>query len=157
MHFGTYDYSAACGIAPPHQSLEHPVADYAKSVMQAAAAQTGVWICDGSTQVVPDRSIPSGAAMRQPPPPGRPGRCERGYYQGWDMHPGHLVTRWLATFDFFRSASEVAVPRLIGLLDRRGGGVLDEPATAEALASTVLRGLRAGRSPRPNYSRRSRT
>ena len=37
LHYGTYDYSAACGIAPQHQALDHPVADHAKSVMQAAA------------------------------------------------------------------------------------------------------------------------
>jgi hypothetical protein len=60
------------------------------------------------------------------------------------MHPGHLVTRWLATYDFFRIATEVAVPRLRAYLDRRSGGVVDEPATAEALATTVLRGLRCG-------------
>mgnify|MGYP002652397030 CR=1 FL=1 len=41
LHYGTYDYSAACGIAPQHQSLDHPVADHAKAVMQVAAAQTG--------------------------------------------------------------------------------------------------------------------
>ncbi|WP_438943372.1 DUF6986 family protein, partial [Nocardia cyriacigeorgica] len=68
----------------------------------------------------------------------------RGYYQGWDMHPGHLVTRWLATYDFFRAATEVAVPRLRAYLARRSEGVVDEPATAEALATTVLRGLRCG-------------
>ena len=36
LHYGTYDYSAATGVAAPYQSLEHPVADYAKAVMQAA-------------------------------------------------------------------------------------------------------------------------
>ena len=28
---------------------------------------------------------------------------ERAYYQGWDMHPGHLATRYLATYAFYRS------------------------------------------------------
>ncbi|MFD4457238.1 DUF6986 family protein [Nocardia sp. NPDC058480] len=141
LHFGTYDYTAACGIAATDQALDHPAADYAKSVMQVAAAQTGVWICDGSTQIVPDVD-PEGAMANHHRLVDR--ALRRGYYQGWDMHPGHLVTRWLATYDFFRGASEVAVPRLIAYLDRRSGGVMDEPATAEALASTVLRGLRAG-------------
>lgn len=100
-----------------------------------------MWICDGSTQIVPDVD-PEGAMANHHRLVDR--ALRRGYYQGWDMHPGHLITRWLATYDFFRSAAEVAVPRLIAYLDRRGGGVLDEPATAEALASTVLRGLRAG-------------
>ena len=42
LHYGTYDYSAFCGIPAAYQSMEHPVADHAKLVMQAAAAGTGV-------------------------------------------------------------------------------------------------------------------
>nr|WP_221332915.1 aldolase/citrate lyase family protein [Nocardia transvalensis] len=144
LHYGTYDYSAACGISPQFQSLEHPVADHAKAVMQAAAAQTGVWVCDGSTQVAPvgtDEEVAAAVA--------RHFRLvtrslERGYYQGWDMHPGHLVTRWLATFAFFRGALAAAAPRIDRYLARRGGAVVDEPATAQALATVVLRGLDCG-------------
>ncbi|WP_327110487.1 aldolase/citrate lyase family protein [Nocardia sp. NBC_01730] len=141
LHFGTYDYTAACGVAAPDQALDHPAADYAKAVMQVAAAQTGVWVCDGSTQIVPDAE-PEAALHNHHRLVAR--SLRRGYYQGWDMHPGHLVTRWLATYDFFRTAIDVAVPRLRAYLDRRGGGVLDEPATAEALAATVLRGIDCG-------------
>ncbi|MGW4633349.1 DUF6986 family protein [Nocardia sp. NPDC004415] len=139
LHFGTYDYTAACGIAATDQALDHPAADHAKTVMQVAAAQTGVWICDGSTQIVPDDD-PEAALRNHHRLVTR--ALRRGYYQGWDMHPGHLVTRWLATYDFFRTATDVAVPRLRAYLERRSGGVVDEPATAEALAVTVLRGLR---------------
>ncbi|MEJ7754940.1 MAG: 2-oxo-4-hydroxy-4-carboxy-5-ureidoimidazoline decarboxylase [Nocardioidaceae bacterium] len=53
LHYGTYDYSASCGIAAAYQSMEHPAADYAKAVMQAAAAGTGVHLSDGSTNVLP--------------------------------------------------------------------------------------------------------
>ncbi|MDO3648807.1 DUF6986 family protein [Nocardia mangyaensis] len=138
LHFGTYDYTAACGIAATDQALDHPAADHAKAVMQVAAAQTGVWICDGSTQIVPDAD-PEAAFANHHRLVER--ALRRGYYQGWDMHPGHLITRWLATYDFFRTATAVAVPRLQAYLDRRSGGVVDEPATAEALSTTVLRGL----------------
>ncbi|MDH6285708.1 citrate lyase beta subunit [Rhodococcus opacus] len=144
LHYGTYDYSAACGIASRFQSLEHPVADHAKSVMLVAAAQTGVWVCDGSTQVIPqgsDEEIRAALARHY--------RLvtrslERGYYQGWDMHPGHLITRWLATFDFYRAALPAAATRVQAYLDRQGGGVMDEPATAQALATVILRGLACG-------------
>lgn len=144
LHYGTYDYSAACGISPQQQSLDHPVADHAKAVMMTAAAQTGVRVVDGSTQVMPDGtdeqvrtalSRHHGLVTRS---------LQRGYYQGWDMHPGHLVTRWLATGTFFRSALIAAAPRLQAYLDRRGGPIVDEPATAEALATVVLRGLSVG-------------
>lgn len=141
LHYGTYDYSAACGIAPQQQSLDHPVADHAKAVMLAAAAQTGVPVVDGSTQVMPvgtDEQIQS-ALRRHHQLVTR--SLERGYYQGWDMHPGHLITRWLATITFFRTALTAAGPRLQAYLDRRGGSIVDEPATAEALATVVLRGL----------------
>ncbi|MFI9510730.1 DUF6986 family protein [Nocardia sp. NPDC052566] len=141
LHFGTYDYTAACGVAAPDQALDHPAADFAKSVMQVAAAQTGVWVCDGSTQIVPDTD-PEFALRNHHRLVSR--SLQRGYYQGWDMHPGHLITRWLATYDFFRRAIDVAVPRLQAYLARRSGGVMDEPATAEALAATVLRGLNCG-------------
>lgn len=142
LHFGTYDYTAACGVAAPHQALDHPAAEHAKAVMQVAAAQTGVWIADGSTQIVPAGADAEAALRTHHRLVGH--ALRRGWYQGWDMHPGHLVTRWLATYDFFRGAVAVAVPRLRGYLERRAGGVLDEPATAEALAATVLRALRCG-------------
>src|SRR5947209_715532 len=45
LHYGTYDYSAACGVAAAYQSMEHPAADHAKAVMQVAAAATGVRVC----------------------------------------------------------------------------------------------------------------
>ncbi|UXA17497.1 HpcH/HpaI aldolase/citrate lyase family protein [Mycobacterium sp. SMC-4] len=144
LHYGTYDYSAACGIAPQQQALDHPVADHARAVMLAAAAQTGVRVVDGSTQVLPvgDAEQIQSALRRHHRLVTR--SLERGYYQGWDMHPGHLVSRWSATFMFFRTAAVAAVPRLQAYLDRRSGALADEPATAEALARIVLRGLGVG-------------
>ena len=144
LHYGTYDYSAACGIAPQQQALDHPVADHAKAVMQAAAAQTGVWVADGSTQVFPVGAHDHVAAAIRRHHELTMRSLRRGYYQGWDMHPGHLVTRWLATFTFFRAALDAAAPRLQAYLERRGGAIVDEPATAEALATVVLRGLDCG-------------
>ena len=144
LHYGTYDYSAACGIAAQYQSLDHPVADHAKAVMLAAAAQTGVWVADGSTQIAPTGDGPQVEAALRRHYALVTRALERGYYQGWDMHPGHLVTRWLANFAFYRSAAEAAVPRLNAYVDRRAGAIVDEPATAEALARVVLRGLDCG-------------
>ncbi len=151
LHYGTYDYSAACGIVSAFQSLDHPVADHAKNVMLAAAAQTGVWVSDGSTQV-----IPTGGHERVDAAVRRHHRLvrrslERGIYQGWDMHPGHLVTRWLAVQSFFADAMPAAAERLHRYLDTTGGGgtdhdggVMDEPATARALATVLVRGWGVG-------------
>ncbi|CAM4447823.1 Citrate lyase beta subunit [Mycobacterium basiliense] len=144
LHYGTYDYSAGCGIAPQHQALDHPVADHAKAVMLAAAAQTGVWVADGSTNIVPVGTEEQVAQSIRDHYRLVIRSLERGYYQGWDLHPGHLVTRWLASFTFFRAALVAAAPRLQGYLERSGGRFVDEPATAEALATIVLRGLNCG-------------
>ncbi len=144
LHYGTYDYSAACGIAAAHQSLEHPVADHAKDVMLVAAAGTGVWVCDGSTNVVP-----IGTRQQVQAAWGLHRRLvtrslRRGFAQGWDLHPGQLVTRWLAVFGFYRAALEPTAARLRAYLDNIGGAVLDEPATAQALAAVLVRGVDVG-------------
>ncbi|AZG44654.1 DUF6986 family protein [Gordonia insulae] len=144
LHYGTYDYSAACGVVSAQQSLAHPVADHAKAVMQAAAAQTGVWISDGSTQVVPAGSTEQIHAALRRHHALVVRSLERAFYQGWDMHPGHLVTRWVAVIGFFRSAMPVAAQRLQSYFDRRSGAIVDEPATALSLASVLDRGAAAG-------------
>src|SRR5262245_41866435 len=52
-HFGTYDYTAACGITAAHQHMMHPACDFAKHVMQVALAGTGIMMSDGATNVMP--------------------------------------------------------------------------------------------------------
>ncbi len=144
LHYGTYDYSAFCGIAAEHQSLEHPVADHAKLVMQAAAAGTGVRLSDGSTNVLPvgDADEVHAAWLNHHRLVTR--SLERGFYQGWDMHPGHLPTRYAATYAFFRTGLARALARLRDYTERTSSGIADEPATARALADYVLRGLDCG-------------
>ena len=144
LHYGTYDYSAYCGIAAAHQSLAHPVADHAKAVMQAAAAGTGVRLSDGSTNVLPVGSPEQvGAAWANHLRLVRRS-LERGFYQGWDLHPAQLPTRFAATFAFYREGLDAAAARLRTYVGRQASGVLDEPATARALADFLLRGLGCG-------------
>jgi citrate lyase beta subunit len=144
LHYGTYDYSAALGIAAGYQASDHPAADFAKQVMQVSAATTGVHVVDGSTNVLPVGpreqvhaawKLHSRLVRRA---------LHRGFYQGWDLHPAQLVTRYVATYAFFRAAVPHAAARLAAYLDRADGGVLDEPATARALAGVLLRGLDCG-------------
>ena len=142
LHYGTYDYSAALGIAPAHQSLDHPVADHAKAVIQVAAAGTGVVVSDGSTNVLPVGDHRTAAWQLHARLVRR--SLERGLYQGWDLHPAQLPTRFLATFAFFRDGLPTALDRLLRYLDRQDSGYLDEPATAAALADYVLRAVECG-------------
>ena len=144
LHYGTYDYSAAAGIAAAYQSLDHPAADHAKAVMQAAAAQTGIRLCDGSTNILPVGSPAQVRAAWELHYRLVRRSLERGFYQGWDLHPAQLPTRYAATYAFFREGRDAAVTRLHRYLARQGGGTADEPATARALAGYLLRGLDCG-------------
>jgi OHCU decarboxylase len=144
LHYGTYDYSASLGVAAAHQSMEHPVADHAKDVMAVAAAQTGVRVSDGSTNVLPvgdTEAVRSAWALHA-----RLVRrsLERGVYQGWDLHAAQLPTRYLATYAFYRAGLPTAAQRLRAYAERADTGVLDEPATALALAGFLLRGVDCG-------------
>jgi citrate lyase beta subunit len=144
LHYGTYDYSASLQVSAEYQSAAHPAADFAKEVMQVAAAGTGVQVADGSTNILPVGSpddvraswrLHAGLVRRS---------LERAYYQGWDMHPGHLPTRFLANFAFYREGFPRAAQRLSDYVGDTGSGVLDEPATARALARYLSRGMTCG-------------
>jgi citrate lyase beta subunit len=144
LHYGTYDYSAALGVAPEFQSMAHPVADHAKAVLQVAAAGRGVWVSDGSTNVLPVGSAKDVHAAQELHERLVRRSLERGFYQGWDLHPGQLPTRFGATYSFFRHGLPAARRRLHDYLARHSTGVADEPATARALAGFLLRGLDCG-------------
>jgi hypothetical protein len=112
--------------------------------VQVAAAGTGVRLSDGSTNVVPAGDGDAVHAAWRLHARLVTRSLERGWYQGWDMHPGHLPTRYLATYSFFRAGLPTAAARIRAYLDRVEGGVVDEPATAQALAGAVLRGIDCG-------------
>ncbi|GAA2273214.1 MULTISPECIES: DUF6986 family protein [Kitasatospora] len=144
LHYGTFDYSAACGVSAAYQSMDHPVADHAKAVMQVAAAGTGVRLSDGSTNVIPAGSTEQVHAAWKLHHDLVRRSLARAYYQGWDMHPAHLPTRYAAVYAFYREGLAVAAARLAAYVAKTGGDVLDEPATARALSGYVLRGLDCG-------------
>jgi citrate lyase beta subunit len=144
LHYGTFDYSACLGVSAAYQASDHPAADHAKAIMQVAAAGTGVRVCDGSTNVLPVGPTAKvhdawrlhyGLTRRA---------LSRAYYQGWDMHPGHIPTRYAAVFAFYREGFEQAAARLARYANHTGGDVMDEPATAKALGGYLLRGLDCG-------------
>jgi citrate lyase beta subunit len=161
LHYGTFDYSACVGVSAAYQSSDHPAADHAKAVMQVAAAGTGVRVSDGSTNVLPVGpaaqvheawKLHYGLTRRA---------LARAYYQGWDLHPGHLPTRYAAVYAFYREGLEPAAARLaahVVRMSRTGAGagagagagiadtadIMDEPATVRALSGYLLRGLDCG-------------
>lgn len=142
LHYGTYDYSASLQISAEYQSMEHPVADFAKEVMQLAVAGTGIRLSDGSTNIIPvGENVETAWVLH-----GRLVRrsLERGYYQGWDLHPAQLPSRFAATYAFYRQGLIPAATRLRNYVQSTQTGVMDEPASARALAAFVVRGLQCG-------------
>lgn len=158
-HFGTYDYTAATNISAAHQAMDHPVCDFAKHVMKASLAGTGVTLSDGSTNILPVEPHPGG--------PGDPrnraavhaawrlqhGHVRHslagGFYQGWDLHPVQMVARYTACFGFFLEGIEAATTRLRGFFDKaakasEAGGVFDDVATGQVLLNTLLRAWSSG-------------
>jgi len=126
LHYGTYDYSASLAVAAEYQSMEHPAADHAKAVMQVAAAGTGVRLSDGSTNVLPVGTTQARYAAWRLHARLVRRSLERGYYQGWDLHPAQLPTRYAATFAFYRNGFPAAAARLRAYVTQEDSGFLDE-------------------------------
>ncbi len=146
LHFGTYDYTASLGILGAHQNLRHPVADFAKGLMMLAAAETGVRVSDGSDNKVPIGDADTVGRRWLAHAEGVTRALRQGIFQGWDLHPAQLPTRFAATFTFFRDGWSEAAVRLHDYHRQLPGigGVMDEPATAFALARHLAAALACG-------------
>ena len=164
-HFGTYDYTASMGITAAHQRMRHPVCEHAKLVMQAAYAGTGVWLSDGSTAIlpVPVHSSREGALTPAQRAENRAGvhaawrlhaddvrhSLAGGFYQGWDLHPAQLVSRYAALFEFFLQGLDAAGERLRNFVAKAAqatlvGDVFDDAATGQGLLNYFLRAVQTG-------------
>ncbi len=161
-HFGTYDYTASCSITAAHQEMLHPACDFARHAMQVAFAQTGVFLSDGATNVMPtgphrdptthEQHAENRAAIH------RAWRLHtehvrhslrNAYYQGWDLHPAQLPTRYAAVISFFLEGLPAATERLKNFVDKAAqatlvGDIFDDAATGQGLLNFFLRGLSSG-------------
>ena len=165
-HFGTYDYTALCGITAAWQHMRHQVCDFAKHMMQVALAQSGVRLSDGATNVMPvaphraspDRPLSAQQRRENQEAVHRAWKTHfddvrhslvNGYYQGWDLHPAQLPTRYAAVYAFFLSALPAATVRLRNFVDKAAqatlvGDVFDDAATGQGLLNFFVRGLSSG-------------
>jgi len=140
MHFGVFDYTASLGLMPWEQRLDHPANDFARHALQVALAGTGVRISDGSSNVAPasDRTEDVHAAWRAHADHVRHS-LRHGFYQWWDLHPAHLVSRYAAVYGWLLPHLDDAESRVRAWRRQvEAPGVLDEPATV----SSLLRYLR---------------
>ena len=166
-HFGTYDYTAGCNITAAHQHMLHPACDFAKNMMQVSFAGTGIWLSDGATNIMPvapHRFTEGGAPLT-------PEQIEENrdvvhrawklhydhvqhslttaFYQGWDLHPAQLPTRYAAVYAFFLESLEAASERLKNFVEKAAkatlvGDVFDDAATGQGLLNYFLRAINCG-------------
>jgi citrate lyase beta subunit len=146
-HFGAYDYMASLGITAASQDLHHPACDFARSMMLATLAETGVWLVDGATNLLPF-----------PPEVHRAWKLHydnirhslyNGFYQGWDLHPAQIPARLIAVQTFFLEGLAEASARLRNFRDQseqatRAGAIFDDAATGRGLVNFFERAVRCG-------------
>jgi len=166
-HFGTYDYTAGCNITAAHQHMLHPACDFAKSMMQVSFAGTGIWLSDGATNIMPvapHRFTEGGAPLTQEQIEENREVVHRAwklhydhiqhslttaFYQGWDLHPAQLPTRYAAVYAFFLQSLEAASERLKNFVEKAAkatlvGDVFDDAATGQGLLNYFLRAINCG-------------
>jgi citrate lyase beta subunit len=165
-HFGTYDYTASCQVTAAHQHMTHPACDFARHMMQVALGGTGVWLSDGATNImpVPAHRAPAGGSLTEEQEEENRRTVHRAwrlhyehiqhslanaFYQGWDLHPAQLPTRYAAVYTFFLESLEPASERLSNFIEKAAratlvGDVFDDAATGQGLLNYFLRAINCG-------------
>jgi hypothetical protein len=72
-----------------------------------------------------------------------------GFYQGWDLHPAQLPTRFAAVYAFFLDGLAPASARLKTFVQKAAqatlvGEVFDDAATGQGLLNYFLRAMNCG-------------
>jgi hypothetical protein len=165
-HFGIYDYTASLGITAGNQHMLHPACDFARSMMQVSLAGTGVWLSDGATNIMPV-PIHRGDSLSESQVAENRAAVHRawnlhclhirhsldnGFYQGWDLHPAQLPSRYAAVYAFFLEGLESSSERLRNFIAKAAqatlvGDVFDDAATGQGLLNYFLRAINCGAIP----------
>src|ERR671914_1412761 len=147
--------------------MMHPACDFAKHMMQVSFAGTGIWLSDGATNIMP-------VAPHRFTEGGRPltgaqieenrevvhrawklhydhiqHSLTNAFYQGWDLHPAQLPTRYAAVYSFFLDSLDQASERLSNFVEKAAkatlvGDVFDDAATGQGLLNYFLRAINCG-------------
>jgi citrate lyase beta subunit len=148
-HFGTYDYTASCNITANEQRMDHPACDFARHMMQVAYSGTGLWLSDGATNILPIGGRDTIHRAWKLHVDHIRHSLVHAYYQGWDLHPAQLPTRYAAVYAFFLEGLQAATERLRNFMEKAGqatlvGDVFDDAATGQGLLNYFLRGMNSG-------------
>lgn len=148
-HFGTYDYTACNGIIAAHQHMLHPACDFARDMMKVALMGRGVFLSDGGTNIMPVGDKDTVVRAWQLHFSHVRHSLINAYYQGWDLHPAQLVSRYAAVYSFFRENLDEATSRLRNFLETSAkatltGDVFDDAATGIGLMNYLRRAVNCG-------------
>lgn len=162
-HFGTYDYTASCGITAKYQTMDHPVCDFAHHMTKVALGGTGIFLSDGATNVMPVAPHRGKKLTKEQQKENRDSvhnawrigynhtmhSLINGFYQGWDLNPAQIPMRYAATYNFFLSSYDDAVFRLKTFVDRAAistltGDIFDDAATGQGLLNFFLKAMNCG-------------
>jgi hypothetical protein len=147
-HLGVYDFTTSCGITAAYQGMDHPMCDLARGLMLLAYAGTGIFLSDGSTNLLPVGPAPAVHAGWRRSHDLIRSSLRGGFYQGWDLHPAQLPARYATCYAFFLEGLGAACQRLRGFVEKAeatpDSEVLDDVATGQALLNHVLRALSCG-------------
>lgn len=142
--FGVYDYTAACGLPPSEQRLDHPACDHARHVMQVTLAGTDVRLSDGATKITPtsDDTKDVHKAWRLHAGLVRYSLMQ-GFQQGCDLHVAQLPSRYAAVYAYLLNGLDDAVDRLRA---HRAGQAdnADGPTIVTALTARLRRAIDCG-------------
>jgi citrate lyase beta subunit len=149
IHFGAYDYLSSVGMAAAGQSLRHPACDFARFTMQMHSADLGVPVADGVTNLIPAGETRHVHAAWKAHADAVRHALHCGFYQGWDIHPAQLVSRFASVYSFFAEQAEPAGRRLKNFMERqqqatRVGVQFDDAATVAGLRNFFERAIGCG-------------
>jgi len=77
---------------------------------------------------------------------------DNAFYQGWDLHPAQLPTRYATVYSFFLEGLDAASERLRNFISKAAqatmvGDVFDDAATGQGLLNYFLRAINCGAIP----------
>jgi len=135
-------------------------------MMQVSFAGTGIWLSDGATNIMPVGPHRAAEGSTLTPDQIEENRAVihrawklhydhvqhsliGGFYQGWDLHPAQLPTRYAAVYAFFLESLDAASERLRNFVEKAAkatlvGDVFDDAATGQGLLNYFLRAINCG-------------
>lgn len=163
VHLGLYDLTSQCNISPVYQTFSHPICDFARNLTKLSLAGTGVNFSDGATIIIPAVLHKGNSLTDLQITENKKSvlnawkiihdnvfhSLKNGIYQGWDLHPVQIPSRYAATYKFFRDGYNEVSQRLKNFIDKAAkatltGVVFDDAATAQGMLNFLLKAFNCG-------------